>query len=51
MLPWLEVGEILGWSDPNPSPGDPDKFLLSSLGISMDLGPMSGVGRRVTIVS
>lgn len=51
MLPWLEVGDILGWIDPNRAPGDPDTFLLSSLSIPLKLGPMSGVGKRVTIVS
>ncbi len=51
VLPWLEVGDILGWIDPNPAPGDPSTFLLSSLDISLGLEPMGGVGRRLTIVS
>jgi hypothetical protein len=51
MLPWLEVGEILGWVDPRPAPGDPSTFLLSNLTIPLELAPMSGTGRRVTIVS
>jgi hypothetical protein len=49
LLPWLEVGEIMGWIDPNPAPDDPTTFLLSSLNIPLNLGPMSGTGRRVII--
>lgn len=49
MLPWLEVGDILGWIDPRPAPDDPNTFLLSSLTLPLSLGPMSGLGRRVTI--
>lgn len=51
MCPWLEVGEIVGWEDPRPAPGDPSTFLLSNLGITLDLAPMSGQARRVTVVS
>lgn len=50
LLPWVEVGDILGWEDPNPAPGDPTTFLLSSISLPLSLGPMNGVGRRVTIV-
>lgn len=51
MFPWLDVGEILGFIDPRPAPDDPSTFLLSQLDISLDLAPMGGTGRRVTIVS
>lgn len=47
LLPWLEVGDILGWIDPDPAPDDPDTFLLSSLSIPLGLAPMSGMGKRV----
>lgn len=47
MLPWLECGEILGWIDPNPAPGDPTRFLLSNITLPLELGPMSGSGKRV----
>lgn len=47
MLPWLECGEVLGWEDPNPTPGAPTRFMLSSLTLPLGLGPMSGVGKRV----
>lgn len=51
MLPWLEVGDILGWKDPNPAPGDPSTFLLATISIPLSLGPMSASARRVTNVS
>ena len=51
MMPWLEVGDIMGFVDPNPAPGDPTEFLLSSLSIPIDLAPMGSVGKRVTNVS
>lgn len=50
VLPWLEVGTVLGFNDPNPAPGDPNMFLLTSLTLPLGLGPMSGNARRVTIV-
>lgn len=50
MMPWLEVGDIMGWVDPNPAPGDPSTFLLSSIDLPLDLSPMGGNGRRVTRV-
>lgn len=51
MLPWLEVGDIIGWVDPNPAPGDPSSFLLSTLTIPLTLEPMSGSAKRMTVVS
>ena len=51
MMPWLEVGDIMGFVDPDPAPGDPTEFLLSSISIPIALGPMSSVGKRVTNVS
>lgn len=51
MFPWLEVGEILGWVDPDPAPDDPDTFLLSDISIPLELAPMAMTGRRVMIVS
>lgn len=50
LLPWLEAGDIMGWIDPNPAPGDPNAFLISSLTLPLELGPMSGLGKRVTNV-
>lgn len=50
-LPWLEVGEIVQFVDPNAGPSDPDRFLLSSLTIPLGLGPMSGDAKRVTVIT
>ena len=50
IMPWLEAGDILGWIDPNPAPGDPNTFLLSSFTLPLGLAAMSGIGKRVLIV-
>lgn len=50
MLPWLEAGDIMGWIDPDPAPGDPDTFLLYSMNIPLKLGTMSSTAKRVTNV-
>lgn len=50
MLPWLEVGEIVEFIDPKATLTQPDRFLLSTLTIPLGLGPMSGTGKRVTIL-
>lgn len=53
MLPWLEAGDIMSFVDSVEdvdNGGDPTTFLLSSLTIPLQLGPMASVGKRVTIV-
>lgn len=50
VFPWLEVGEIATFEDPNPNRTEPARYLLTSLGIPMGLGTMSGAGKRITIV-
>lgn len=50
VLPWLEVGEIIRFDDPEPNPGDPNRYLLDNLNIPLTLGPMGSVGKRVTII-
>lgn len=50
VLPWLEVGEVVEFLDPDPNPGDPTKFFLTDFSIPMALGPMSLVAKRVVIV-
>lgn len=50
VIPWLEAGDIIEFIDPNPNPGDPIRFLLSSFSIPLSLGAMSVQGKRVTIV-
>lgn len=51
VFPWLEAGEIIRFDDPDAPVNDPDRFLLTSLGIPLGLEPMTATGRRVTIVS
>lgn len=50
VLPWIDVSTIVDIIDSDVAPTTPQRFLLSSLNLSMELGPMSGIGRRVTIV-
>lgn len=53
LFPWLEVGEILVKDNSvgTSGTGEPDRFLISSLTFPLgELGPMSGSGKRVTIV-
>lgn len=49
VLPWIDVSTIVDLVDEDVAETTPQRFLLSSLNLSMELGPMSGVGRRVTI--
>lgn len=51
VFPWLEAGEIVRFTDPDPAQDDPTRFLLSTLTIPLGLAPMEAVGRRVMIVS
>lgn len=48
--PWLEAGEVVRFIDPEASVYDPDRYLLTALNIPLTLDPMTGVGKRVTIV-
>jgi hypothetical protein len=50
VLAWLEAGTIVQFLDPDPAPGQPDKFLLTNFTIPLGLGPMSGNAKRVTVV-
>lgn len=47
---WLEVGGVVEILDPDRIPTDPTRYLLDTLVLPMGLGPMSGTGKRVTIV-
>lgn len=51
VIPWLDVGIIVDFLDPDPSPDDPTRFLLTSLTIPLSLEAMTGTGRRVTVVT
>lgn len=48
--PWLDVGKIIELDDPQATPYDPRRYLLSSLDIPLSVGPMSGTCKRVTNV-
>lgn len=50
VIPWLDVGQIIGFEDPDPAPGDPTRYLLSDLTIPLKLGAMQVAGKRVTVV-
>lgn len=49
LMPWLEVGEVLGWDDPE---GERTfaRFLLTDIDLPLTLGPMSGQGKRMLLV-
>lgn len=48
--PWLEAGEIVEVLDPKRNSTDPTRFLMDTLSLPLDLGPMSATGKRVTFV-
>jgi hypothetical protein len=48
--PWLEVGEIVEILDPHRNSTDPTRFLMDQITLPIKLGPMSGTGKRVTLV-
>jgi hypothetical protein len=50
VYPWLEVGEIVDYEDPEPGEDEPSRYLLTSFEIPVALGPMSGAAKRITIV-
>ena len=48
-LPWLEAGRVIGFQDPKASDTIPTRFLFSGFGIPLELGPMSGTGKRIVM--
>jgi hypothetical protein len=48
--PWMEVGEIVRILDPYRNNTDPTRFLMDSVTLPLGLAPMSGTGKRVTLV-
>jgi hypothetical protein len=48
--PWVEVGTIVEVIDPKAYVTDPTRFLLVNVELPLDLGPMSMVAKRITIV-
>ena len=49
LLPWIEPGDIVELQDDDPYWGA-TRYLISQLSFPLDLGPMSGNGKRVTKV-
>ena len=52
LFPWLEAGDILENTQPRRGSDmyNPTRYLLSSFALPLDLGSMTGNGKRVTIV-
>lgn len=50
LLPWAEPGEIVETVDPEGTYWGPTRYLLSTLNLPLDLGPMSGTAKRVVKV-
>lgn len=48
--PWLEVGEVIEFLDPDILDFEPTKFFMDTISYQLDLGPMSATGKRVTFV-
>lgn len=48
--PWLEVGSIIGFYDPDRFDYEPTRFLMDTISYPLGLGPMSATGKRVTFV-
>ena len=51
LLPWIEPGEILEMVEDAVDSWGPSRFLIASINLPLDLGPMSGVGKRITKVA
>lgn len=47
LLPWVEPGEIIDMSKSDSRYWGPDRYLLTSLNLPLDLSPMSGNGKRI----
>lgn len=50
VIPWIEGNEIGKFIDPDPNPGDPDRYLIRSGNLPLELSALSVTGSRVTIV-
>ncbi|UYL87050.1 minor tail protein [Gordonia phage Hollow] len=47
LLPWVEPGEIIDMSGSDSRYWGPDRYLLTSITLPLDLNPMSGNGKRI----
>lgn len=51
LLPWVEPNQILAMTEEAAGTWGPDRFLLSSVSMPLDLSPMSGTGKRIINVT
>lgn len=51
VVPYMDVGITVEFYDPNPAPGDPTRYLMSSFTLPLALDAMAANIKRVTIVS
>lgn len=47
VLAWLDVGDVVGFEDPSPDPGQATSYLLTDFDINMQLGTSKPVFKRV----
>lgn len=50
LFPWIEPGEIVEMMEDDDTSWGPARYLLSTLTLPLDLGPMSGTGKRIVKV-
>lgn len=46
-FPWIEPGELVEYTDETRQHWGPSRYMITSLSLPLDLGPMSGTGKRV----
>lgn len=51
LLPWVAPNQVIGMTEEAAGTWGPDRFLLSSLSMPLDLSPMSGTGKRIINVT
>ena len=51
LLPWIEPNQVLALTEEAAGTWGPDRFLLSTVTMPLDLSPMSGTGKRIINVT
>jgi hypothetical protein len=51
VLPWIDVGVVAEFKDPDPTGSDPSRFLLTDVTVPLQLEPMGGTMRRIVNTS
>lgn len=51
LLPWVEPNQVLSLTEDAAGTWGPDRFLLSSVTMPLDLSPMTGTGKRIINVT